>query len=189
LKHATVPRLAILLVLVVAALVAAAGSAAATTYTVTVAPNGNFVFSPASQTINVGDTVEWVWGLGVHSSTSGAICSADGKWDSTLIANPSTFSVTFTAAGAYPYYCVLHCFFGMTGEIIVQEPTGTPTPTVTPTPTATTTTLPSSTPTPSPLPATATPLRPGVIPTLAPSSLAFFGLALAAAALFLIRRR
>jgi carbohydrate-binding DOMON domain-containing protein len=77
----------------------------------------------------------------------------------------------------------------MTGEIIVQEPTGTPTPTVTPTPTATTTTLPSSTPTPSPLPATATPLRPGVIPTLAPSSLAFFGLALAAAALFLIRRR
>jgi len=184
LKRSTLPRLAILL-----AALAAAGSATATTYTVTVAPNGTFTFSPSSQTINVGDTVEWVWASGLHSSTSGAICIADNKWDSTLLVNPSTFSVTFTAAGTYPYYCVLHCFFGMTGEIVVQEPTATPTATVTPTPTATTTTLPSSTPTASPLPATATPLRPGVIPTLSPSSLALFGLALAAAALFLIRRR
>ena len=171
-----------------AAIAAFAPAAVATTYTVTVAPGGSFTFSPSSQTINVGDTVEWVWGSGVHSSTSGAICIGDGKWDSTVLANPSTFSVTFTAAGTYPYYCVLHCFFGMTGEIIVQEPTGTPTPTVTLTPTPTTTTLPTGTPTPSPLPATATPFRPGVIPTLSPSALAFFALALAAAALLLVRR-
>ena len=171
-----------------AALAAFAIPLGAATYTVTVAPSGTFTFSPSSQTINVGDTVEWVWGLGVHSSTSGAICVADGKWDSTLIANPSTFSVTFTQAGTYPYYCMLHCFFGMTGEIIVQEPTATVTPTITATPTPTTTTLPTGTPTPSPLPATATPLRPGVIPTLSPSGLAFFAVALAAAALLLVRR-
>jgi len=169
-----------------AAIAAVALPAGAATYTVTVAPSGSFTFSPSSQTINVGDTVQWVWGLGVHSSTSGALCIADGKWDSTLISNPQTFSVTFTQAGTYPYYCTLHCFFGMTGEIIVQEPTATPTPTVTATPT--TTTLPTGTSTPSPLPATATPLRPGVIPTLSPSALALFAVALAAAALLLVRR-
>ena len=154
----------------------------------TVAPNGTLTFSPSSQTINVGDTVEWVWGLGLHSSTSGVICVADGKWDSTLIAPPATFSVTFTQAGTFPYYCTLHCVFGMTGEIIVQEPTLTPTSTVTATPTPTTTTLATGTPTPSPLPATATPLRPGVVPTLSPFALAFFAIALAAAALLLVRR-
>jgi plastocyanin len=171
-----------------AAIPAFALPAGAATYTVTVAPNGSFTFSPSSQTINVGDTVQWVWGLGLHSSTSGALCIADGKWDSTLISNPQTFSVTFTTAGTFPYYCTLHCFFGMTGEILVQEPTATPTPTVTATPTPTTTTTPIGTPTPSPLPATATPVRPGVIPTLSPSALALFAVALAAAALLLVRR-
>ena len=72
----------------------------------------------------------------------------------------------------------------MTGEIIVQEPTGTPTPTPTPT-----VSLPTSTPTP-PLPsATASPIAPGTVPTLSPSMLALFAAALGPAALLLIRRR
>ena len=37
------------------------------------------MFSPSSQTINVGDTVTWEWGLGVHSTTSAIPCLADDK--------------------------------------------------------------------------------------------------------------
>ena len=151
----------------------------ATTFTVTIAPGGSLMFSPSSQTINVGDTVTWQWGLGLHSTTSGIPCLADDKWNSSLQVNPTTFSVTFTSAGTFSYFCLLHCAFGMTGEIIVQEPTSTPTPTATAPPTTTVT--------PSPLPATSTPLRPGVVPTLSPSMLGLLALALAGAALFLLK--
>jgi plastocyanin len=152
----------------------------ATTYTVTVAPAGSFTFDPSSQTINVGDTVTWTWGLGLHSTTSGALCLADDKWNSDLQVNPTTFSVTFTSAGTFSYFCLLHCAFGMTGEIIVQEPTGAPTPTAT--------APPATTVTPSPLPSTSTPLPPGVVPTLSTSMLGLLALALAGAALFLLKR-
>ena len=177
-RSAIAPRLAILL-FGVAALITHPSEA--TTFTVTIAPNGSFTFSPASQTINVGDTVTWEWGLGVHSTTSGILCLADDKWNSGLQANPTTFSVTFTSAGTFSYFCVLHCAFGMTGEIVVQEPTSTPTPTETAPP-------PTGTVTPSPLPATSTPPRPGVVPTLSPSMLGLLALALAGAALFLLKR-
>jgi plastocyanin len=177
-----IARFAVLLT----ALAALAGPAGAATHTVTVGPG--FTFSPSSQTINFGDTVEWVWAGGVHSSTAGVPCFADDRWDSGLQSNPFTYSITFLASGTFPYFCSLHCVFGMTGEIIVQEETPTPTPTVTATPTPTTTVVPTGTPTPSPLPATATPVRPGVIPTLSPSGFGLLALALAATALLLIRR-
>jgi plastocyanin len=154
---------------------------AATTYTVTIAPGGQLVFSPSSQTINVGDTVMWQWGLGTHSTTSGStLCLADDRWNSGLQSNPTTFSVTFTSAGTFSYFCLLHCPFGMTGEIVVQEPTSTPTPTATAPPTTTVT--------PSPPPVTSTPPRPGVVPTLSPSMLGLLAVALAGAALFLLKR-
>ncbi len=153
---------------------------AATTFTVTIAPGGQLMFSPSSQTINVGDTVMWQWGVGLHSTTSGLPCLADDKWNSGLQVNPTTFSVTFTSAGTFSYFCQLHCVFGMTGEIVVQEPTATPTPTATPAPTTTAV--------PSPVPATSTPTRPGVVPTLSPSMLGLLALALAGSAVFLLKR-
>ena len=39
----------------------AMGGASATTFTVDVAPGGQLVFSPASVSIQVGDTVKWTW--------------------------------------------------------------------------------------------------------------------------------
>src|SRR5262245_13830514 len=112
----------------------------AATFMVTVAPGGSLVFNPSSQTITVGDTVQWEWGLGTHSSTSGTICVSDNNWDSALQANPFTFSHTFNTPGTFSYFCVLHCRLGMTGEIVVQTPT--------PAPTATPAAEPSSSPTP-----------------------------------------
>jgi plastocyanin len=152
----------------------------ATTYTVTIAPNGSLTFDPASRTINVGDTVTWQWGLGLHSTTSGIPCLADDRWNSGLQVNPTTFSVTFTSAETFSYFCELHCAFGMTGEIVVQEPISTATPTAT--------APPATTVTPSPPPVSSTPIRPDVVPTLSPSMLGLLALALAGAALFLLKR-
>ena len=170
---------------------ALAGSAGAATFTVTVAPSGTFTFSPSSLTINVGDTVNWVWEAPGHTTTSGNPCTADGTWDSGLQNNPFTFSFTFNTAGTYPYFCSVHCNFGMTGEIIVQEPTATPTSavaTVIPTPTPTTAGAPSSTPTSAAPPATATLGPSGAVVTLSPPMLLVLGLALAGAALLLLKR-
>ena len=79
---------------------------------------GDFAFSPATITINVGDTVRWTNnGAIVHSTTSGTSPTADGKWDSGLLSNGQSFSFTFTQAGTYSYFCSIHFF---TGTVIVQ---------------------------------------------------------------------
>src|SRR5713101_3522375 len=154
---------------------AAAGRAA--TFTVTVAPAGSLTFSPASQIINVGDTVHWVWAAFGHSTTSGNGCTASGLWDSGVQGTGFTFDVTFPAAGTFNYYCSVHCGLGMTGTIIVGPPP-------TPTPTAT------ATPTPGPPPPTATPGPGGgpAVPALSPPLLTVLGVLLAIAALLLLRR-
>src|SRR5262249_15520911 len=143
---------------------ALARSASAATFTVTVAPSFSNTFSPSSLTINVGDTVTWVWAGPGHSETSGDPCIAHRQRDSGVQNDPFSFSFTFTSAGTYPYFCTVHCISGMTGQIIVQEPTATPTATApSPTPTTTpTASLPTST-VPAP---TATVVAPGTVPTL-----------------------
>src|SRR5262249_12347296 len=54
------------------------------TVTVTVGPNGNLVFDPASVTIKVGDTVRWTWASSFHSVVSGVVVNGanmpDGKF-------------------------------------------------------------------------------------------------------------
>src|SRR5712692_7718743 len=155
---------------------AAAGRGA--TFTVQVAPGGSLVFSPASQTISVGDTVHWVWAGSVHSTTSGNACTGDGLWDSGVQGTGFTFDVTFPAAGTFNYFCSVHCGLGMTGTIIVgPPPTPTPTATATPTPGG-------------PPPPTATPGPGGgpAIPALSPPLLTVLGVLLAIAALLLLRR-
>jgi plastocyanin len=124
----------------VAWLLACANSANATTFDVTVAPNGNLMFSPSSVTIHPGDTVRWTWGATFHSSTSGIPGAPNGIWDSGILSQGATFSHTFNAIGTFPYYCTPHggCC-GMVGSVVVASatpsPTSTPVPTPSPTPT------------------------------------------------------
>jgi plastocyanin len=115
---------------VLAALAAVAGlglgyasPAAAATFTVHVFDNE---FSP-DPTIRVGDTVEWVWDSGFHSSTS--VRNIPEQWDSGIIGPGSEFSHTFTRVGTWNYYCIPHGFdngngtaSGMTGRITVLVP-------------------------------------------------------------------
>lgn len=82
---------------------------------------GVFYYKPASVTIKVGDTVQWIWDGGTHSVTSGAGCTADGKFDSGNGSTPFTFKRTFTEAGTFPYFCKFkdHCSNGQKGTITV----------------------------------------------------------------------
>jgi plastocyanin len=74
----------------------------------------------STSTINVGDTVRWVWVGGTHSSTSGPCppCSGDGIWNSG-IKSSGTFEHTFDTAGSFPYFCIPHDQ-SMTGQVVVN---------------------------------------------------------------------
>lgn len=73
-------------------------------------------------TIHAGDTVQWVWVAGFHSTTSGACpggaCQADGSWDSGA-GSGMTFTHTFPQAGRFPYHCSVHLAM-MQGTVVVQ---------------------------------------------------------------------
>jgi plastocyanin len=87
------------------------------------------VFTPANLTIQVGDTVRWVWGSSGHSVVSGTNGNADNQFCSPsntgcdnppLSSSGATYEHTFTQAGTIPYYCSVHFSLGMTGTITVR---------------------------------------------------------------------
>lgn len=74
-----------------------------------------------TSTIHAGDTIQWYWTNGSHSTTSGSCpagCIPDGLWDSG-IAHDTSFEHTFPATGTYPYFCLVHGTM-MQGTVIVQ---------------------------------------------------------------------
>ncbi len=91
-------------------------------------PSGEPVVDP---TINLGDTVHWVWDSGLHSTTS--VAGLAESWDSGNFLAPSTFDHTFTNLGEFPYYCDIHGFDNgdgtaggtMTGVVTVVPEPGT----------------------------------------------------------------
>jgi len=134
-------RISPILLIALLSLVCGTLAHGATTFTVLVGPSGTFTFSPSTQTIQVGDTIQWTASTAGHTTTSGscsgATCTEDGLWDSGILSKNQTFSHTFLTAGSFPYFCSPHggCC-GMQGLIIVTgAPTPTPTPTASPSPT------------------------------------------------------
>jgi plastocyanin len=88
------------------------------TKTVLVGPD--FSFTPATLTINEGDTVNWVF-RSTHTTT--ADTSSVEKWDSGTKTSGQEFSHTFDSAGVFAYHCNLHSVSGgtgMNGTIVVQ---------------------------------------------------------------------
>lgn len=97
--------------------------ATATTYTVEVAPGGDFSFSPSTVSIQPGDTVTWVWRDSHHTVTSGTPGQSTGLFGSPILQNGATFSFTFSNSGTFDYYCVPHgACCGMTGTVKVAGP-------------------------------------------------------------------
>ena len=126
------------LLVAVAVLLALDASAMAATRAVSVGPGLTHTFVDAvsgtsTSTIAVGDTVQWTWSSGFHSTTSGpcgaTTCTADGKWDSGAHATPFSFShtATFATAGTYHYHCAVHLAL-MQGDIVECAAVGVPDP-------------------------------------------------------------
>jgi plastocyanin len=71
-------------------------------------------FSPNPIQVSVGNTVTWTNNDSQpHTVTSGSNGQPDNKFNSSPNFNPllnpgQTFSFTFTQAGNYPYFCMLH---------------------------------------------------------------------------------
>jgi plastocyanin len=94
-----------------------------------VGDGGALVFTPANLTIQVGDTVRWVWGSSGHSVVSGTNGNADNQFCSPsntgcdnppLSSSGATFEHTFTQAGTIPYYFSVHFSLCINGTITVQ---------------------------------------------------------------------
>jgi len=87
--------------------------AMATTGT-TVVKIQDFLYTPATVTIDVGQTVEWINEDAVtHTATA-----IDGTFKSPNLEQGHHFSHTFTKAGTYAYYCTFHR--GMKGTVVVR---------------------------------------------------------------------
>lgn len=121
-----------------------------------VGPGGSLVFDPAAASVDVGDTVAWVWRSANHSVTVES-SPADADWSGTGTTLHDTGFVhehTFDVAGVYDYYCNPHRGSGMEGTVTVGDATPTETATSTETTTSTETETTTSTETET---ATATP--------------------------------
>jgi plastocyanin len=76
-------------------------------------------YRPNPLEVRVGDTVTWSNDDATpHTVTSGQNGQPDGQFDSSIMAPQQRFEHTFTQAGEYPYFCVLHP--DMVGTIIVS---------------------------------------------------------------------
>ena len=109
-------------------------------------------FTHQDLTVQVGDTVVWTQQDGVsHTTTSGTPGSSDGVWDSGTLRQGESFSVTFTEAGTFAYFCSIHP--SMTATVtVVGAGAPTPSPTATPPPAAAATAVPTATATQTPQP-------------------------------------
>jgi glucose/arabinose dehydrogenase/plastocyanin len=66
-------------------------------------------YQPNPVQISVGDTVTWTNDDSQpHTVTSGEDATPDGRFDSSTMTSDATFSHTFTEAGEYQYFCILH---------------------------------------------------------------------------------
>jgi len=77
----------------------------ATTYNVQVS---DFQFSPATVNASVGDTIQWTWLSGFHTTTSTDVPAGAATWDAPMTSDSTSFTYKLTTAGAYSYVCSIH---------------------------------------------------------------------------------
>ena len=89
------------------------GAAAGGPTSVSIVPGSSSLTTDAYQPnpvqVSTGATVTWTNDdAQPHTATSGENATPDGTFDSGIMAPAATFEHTFTAAGEYPYFCLLH---------------------------------------------------------------------------------
>jgi plastocyanin len=80
----------------------------------------NECWTPASVTINAGDTVEWTNSdTAAHTVTGGLPATGpSGVFDSSLVLGGAQYAFTFEEAGNYDYFCMVHPW--MVGNVQVN---------------------------------------------------------------------
>ena len=77
-------------------------------------------YQPNPVQVSIGTTVTWTNDdAQPHTATSGQNATPDGTFDSGIMAPQGTFEHTFTEAGEYPYFCLLHP--NMVGTVSVSS--------------------------------------------------------------------
>ncbi|MHC4845099.1 MAG: cupredoxin domain-containing protein [Planctomycetota bacterium] len=94
----------------------------------------SFSFEPRDVTIDVGDTVRWIWSGGLHDTVEGTDAFYDpdeDAWGAQLNQDNPVFELVFDekflfenprAGHFYPYVCTPHIIFNMTGTVTVSSP-------------------------------------------------------------------
>jgi plastocyanin len=82
----------------------------------------NVSFTPSTFTINLGDTVEWTWVNGTHTSTSLSVPGNAVAWDQPIDAAHTSFIYVPADTGTYNYKCTFHFSLGMVGTFDVVCP-------------------------------------------------------------------
>jgi plastocyanin len=80
-----------------------------------------YLFVPASIQVKIGDTVTWTNDdetLHTVTSGSGTDENMGVLFDSSMMGKGKTFEHTFTVAGEYPYFCIVHP--DMIGKVLVS---------------------------------------------------------------------
>ncbi|MEO7209386.1 MAG: T9SS type A sorting domain-containing protein [Chitinophagaceae bacterium] len=68
----------------------------------------NFQFTPSNLNVIVGDTIQWVWVDGTHTTTSTSVPAGAATWDSPMNTSSTSFSYIIKVAGTYNYWCTIH---------------------------------------------------------------------------------
>jgi plastocyanin len=87
---------------------------------------GDFSFSPTNLTVEVGDTIEWMWESGNHTTTSTSVPPGAAAWDQLINNAATTFDYAVLVPGIYQYQCTFHVAMGMVGQFTASNPTGIP---------------------------------------------------------------
>jgi plastocyanin len=96
--------------------------------TVHVVEVSDFQFSPATINVMVGDTIQWTWVSGSHTTTSTSVPAGAATWDASInsISPNTSFTYVVTAIGTYTYHCTFHSST-MTGNFSATAATSAPT--------------------------------------------------------------
>lgn len=82
--------------------------------------DGNISTQKDTVQIQVGQTVQWQWDVGVHTVTD-----AGGLFDQPIDSGNRRFSFTYNSEGEYPFYCSFHAsLYNMRGVVIVGNTVG-----------------------------------------------------------------
>jgi plastocyanin len=76
----------------------------------------DFEFNPSNLTVNVGDSIVWIWDRGVHTTTSTNIPAGAAFWAAPVDQSNLLFTYVVTVPGSYDYQCDYHVTMGMTGH-------------------------------------------------------------------------